>query len=178
MIATVIFADLVVLVVAWFAGEGWIVNTQVGFWSSALVMGASMFSYAQMVRGRLAQGDVAPSDDRDTIDTLEDPFDLYSETSEETESSESESADAETIKATIREEKARLKSQHRSVGQTLRDARPFMSLYRLGAYGVLVFGFLYLQANGLLAPLPYLIGLGVPVAVSVGVLTARQRSVS
>ena len=173
MIGTVLrwllIVDIAVLAVAvWMQGD-WLINTQIAYVTSALVMGGSMFSYANMIRQRLAAGVIPDGGDRDTIDQLEDPFDLYSEAEP---SAEAEPVSAEMIKSAIHEEKTRMKAHRRSVTQGLRDSRAAMSLYRLGAYGVLIFGFFYLRGNHLFQPLPYLAGLAVPIVVIIGVLVA------
>jgi hypothetical protein len=139
-------------------------------------MGASMFSYARMVQGRLAGGAVPEMDERNTLDKLEDPYDLYGEETSE-EPTPEEPIDAATLKATIKDEKARLKAQHRTIGQTLRDSRASMSIYRLVAYGLLVFGFFYLNGNHLFEILPYIIGLGIPTVVVVVTLMTRKGAV-
>ena len=167
--------DILLLVFAQMQGGHWVVNTQVAFVTSALVMGASMLSYARMVRRRLESGAIPDWDDRDVIDRLDDPHDLYNETDGEDVSPVQEELSAAEIKAAIAEEKKRLKAQHRSPMALLRDSRPFMSLYRLIAYGLLLFGFFYLQGNRLFEPLPYLIGLGVPIVIIVAVLMQQGK---
>jgi len=169
--------DILLLVFAQMQGGHWVANTQVAFVTSALVMGASMFSYGQMVRRRLDADMIPDLEDRDVIDVLDDPHDLYRESAEETVSQEQEDLSAAEIKAAILEEKKRLKAQHRSPMALLRDARPFMSLYRLVAYGLLLFGFFYLRGNKLFEPLPYLIGLGIPIVVIVAVLMRQGKRV-
>jgi hypothetical protein len=162
-------ADTVLGLIALASGEHWLINTQIGFFTSTLVIGASMLSYARMVRQRLDAGDYTRTDQRDTLDKLEDPFELYDD-----ETPPNTAEEPEAIREAIREEKRRLKTQRRSVAQTVRDSRPFVSFYRIGAYGALVLGFMYLQGHHLLRIVPYLIGLGVPVVVIVLMLTTRK----
>ncbi len=164
ILVSLVAADLLLLIFALFMGRGWLVNTQVAFVTSALVMGASMLSYARMVRSRIEAGAI-PDDSRDMIDQMDDPHDLYSDDAPKT--VQEDKADAATIKEAIKEEKRRIKEQRRSPLEALRDSRASMSIYRLGAYVLLVFGFFYLNGNKLLQPLPYLIGLGIPVVVVV-----------
>ncbi len=157
-------ADLLLLAFSAYMGGGWVANTQVAFVTSALVLGASMLSYARMVRSRIEAGAI-PYDSRDMIDKMDDPHDLYSDDAPKT--VQENKANAAAIKEAIKEEKQRMKGQRRSPLEVLRDSRASMSIYRLGAYVLLVFGFFYLNGNKLLQPLPYLIGLGIPVAVVV-----------
>ncbi len=166
--------DLIVLVVAWVMGGNWVVNTQIAYFTSALVMGGSMLSHARMVRGRLASGAIPEVDDRDMIDKMEDPYGVYDDTAPATTPKETDPAE---IKAAIKAEKQRMKTQRRSPMQALRDSRAAISVYRLGAYGVLLFGFFYLRGNHLLEIWPYLIGLGLPIAVIVAALMMRPEEV-
>ncbi len=174
LIGILALVDLALLMVAWTMGNHWMVNTQIAFITSALVMGASMFSYARMVHGRLKSGAIPDMDDRDMIDKMEDPYGVYDDTAPAETPTE---ADPAEIKAAIKAEKQRMKEQRRTPTQALRDSRAAMSVYRLGAYGVLLFGFFYLRGNHLLEILPYLIGLGLPIVVIVAALMMRSEEV-
>lgn len=171
IIIVLVTVDLVLLAIGAYIGGNWMVNSQIAFITSALVMGASMLSYARMVKSRLEAGEI-PGDDRDVIEQLDDPHDLYSENISQ--NTAKETADVPTLKEAIKEEKNRMKSQRRSPLEALRDSRASMSVYRLGAYALLVFGFFYLNSNHLLQPLPYLIGMGIPVAVVVTTLMSNK----
>ena len=167
VIGGLLVTDGLLLALAWWMGGAWVANTQVAFVTSALVMGASMFSYARMVKGRLESGAIPDMDDRDMIDKMEDPYGVYEDTAPEEALKEAGSAE---IKEAIHEEKQRMKEQRRTPMQALRDSRAAMSVYRLGAYGALLFGFFYLRGNQLFAPMPYLLGLGLPIVVIVAAL--------
>jgi len=137
------------------------ISAQVAYWSSVLVVLASFGSYRRMVRQRLEAGMVPETGaDRDSIDKLEDPYDLYGEEEEPKEPERS-------LRETIREEKQRLKKHRRSPMETARDAVPAFSLWRLGAYGVLVLGFFFLRGQGILHPGAYLLSLGLPIVLAV-----------
>jgi len=156
IITYIIFFDIKVL---------W--STQIGFLSSALVMLASMKSYKRMVDTRVAHNIITIDDSQDVIDKLEDPHDLYSE-----EIVEEEEAD---LVETVKEEKQRLKANRRSLGQTLKDTKAALSLYRLGAYIILILGFLYLNRHGLLHIPSYLIALTLPMVLMVFVLIFNKE---
>jgi len=160
--------DMVLIMGSWLLGGGsWLVNTQIAFFSTLLVLGASMLSYSQMVYGRLESGLAVPGDTRDVIEKIEDPYDLYTE--------EESQDDTETLKKTIREEKQRMKQQRRSIMQVLRDSKASFSLMRLGAYLLLFVGFLYLSKNHLLHIPSYLLGLAFPiVTILLLLLTAKE----
>ncbi len=147
-------------------GMVWLINTQIGYLSSALVLGASMFSYSQMVYRRVAEGSAVPQNDRDELDKMEDPYDLYGE--------EEPVESTQALKEAIKEEKQRMKQQRRTAYQTLKDSRASLSLMRLGAYLLLFVGFFYLSRNQLLHIPSYLLALTLPVIVIVGLLLTQK----
>jgi len=154
---SVIFFDIKVL---------W--NTQIGFISASLVMLASMKSYRRMVDARVEHGIITMDDSKDVIDKLEDPYDLYSE-----EIVEDETVD---LRDAIKEEKTRMKENRRSLGQTLKDTKAALSVYRLGAYVVLILGFMYLNRHGLLHIPSYILSLSVPMLVVVYILLGNKEN--
>jgi hypothetical protein len=160
-------ADGIFLALSVYIGKGWILNSQIAFLSSSLVMLASMLSHARMVRARIETGEKL-LEDRDLVDRIDDPHDLYAK-DKPVEVSKNE----KSLKETIREEKQKIKAAKRSPLEALRDSKASMSFYRLGAYALLIFGFVYLNNNHLLHPLPYLLGLGVP-AVAIVSMLMRQ----
>jgi len=143
-------------------------NTQIGFISASLVMLASMKSYKRMVDARVEHNIITIDDTRDTIDKLEDEHDLYSEEIVEDETVEMYDA--------IKDEKARMKSNRRSLGETLRDTKAALSLNRIGAYVVLILGFFYLNRHSLLMTPIYILALTVPMLVVVFVLLSNKES--
>lgn len=116
----------------------WFINSQIGFISSSLVIFASIFSYKKMIESRLNNDIVVAEDNRDTIDKIEDPYEIY------------------------REEKRRLRESSRSLKEVLRDSKSAISIYRLGAYLVLILGFFYLNSNNLLDILSYILSISIP----------------
>jgi len=167
LMALVVVDILIVIMLYLFGAEYWLVNSQVAYFSSSLVMLGSMHSYKNMVQGRLSVGSI-PDDERDTLDKLEDPYDLYDEVPKEAESEK-------TLVEVVKEERANLKKSRRSVLQTTKDAKPSFSFYRLGAYGVLILGFFYLNSNHLLRIMPYLIFLSLPTLIVVVMLMKRDE---
>ena len=61
-----------------------------------------------------------------------------------------------------KEEKSRQKAQKRSISELLRDSKAFLSIYRLGAYGLLILGFFYLNRHDYLHIPSYFFALTVP----------------
>lgn len=141
-------------------GEAWFISSQIAFMSSSLIMLASMMSHKNMVRGRLV-AELIPDDERDTLDKVEDPYDLYDENIY---------SDSNDLVAVVKEERENLKKGRRSLWETGKDSKASLSIYRLLAYVLLVLGFFYLNSNNLLELVPYLSFLAIPPVVMVFVL--------
>lgn len=127
-------------------------NFTVALLTSMLIVTGSLYSYRNMITRRVA--DVDPEDNKDVIDIMDDPYDLYEEERAE------EIAD---IKEMIKAEKARQKSN--IIQNTTKNASAWVSAYRLIPYAFLVLGFIALENNHALSLLPYLVGLaaGIPI---------------
>jgi len=151
-----------------FGGNEAVWNTQTGFVSATLVMLGSMQSYKRMVDARVEHEVITTDIDKDVIDKLEDPHDLYSE--------ELKEEPVEDIKAAIKEERTRLKQNRRSLFEVLKDTKAALSLYRVGAYILLALGFLYLNRHGILHIPLYLFSLGLPMLVIVFMLVGERVS--
>lgn len=157
LVISIIFFDMKILY-----------NTQIGYISSTLVMLASILSYRRMVNARVEHNIITMDDSKDVIDKLEDPYDLYSE-----EVAEEETKD---FSQTLKEEKKKLKENRRTVYQTIKDTKAALSIYRLGAYAILILGFLYLNRQGLLHIPSYIISLGLPSIILVWVLLREKEN--
>jgi len=157
LLVSIIFFDMKVLY-----------STQIGYITSTLVMVASIVSYRRMVNARVEHNIITMDDSKDVIDKLEDPYDLYSEDVVE----EEEKDFVETVK----EEKKKLKENRRTVYQTIKDTKAALSIYRLGAYALLILGFLYLNRQGLLHIPSYIISLGIPSVILVWVLLKEKEN--
>ncbi|CAA6803262.1 MAG: Unknown protein [uncultured Sulfurovum sp.] len=141
------------------------INTQFGFISASLVMLASMKSYARMVDARVEHNIITVDDSRDVIDLAEDPYDLYGE----------EEDSDKTLKEVVKDERQKNKENKRSVAQTLKDTKAALSIYRLGAYAILILGFLYLNRQDLLHIGAYIIALSIPMLVVIYVLVSSKK---
>lgn len=145
-------------------------NTQIGYITSTLVMVASIVSYRRMVNARVKHNIVTMDDSKDTIDKLEDPYDLYSEDVAEN--------DEKDFAATVKEEKKKLKENRRTVYQTIKDTKAALSIYRLSAYVLLILGFLYLNRHDMLHIPSYIISLGLPSVILVWVFLKEKENYS
>lgn len=157
---------LVIYAIA-FEDKLWLLNTQVAFVSSLFITIASFLSYKRNVQSRISNLDTSKqstTEDRDKIDEIDDPFDLYSEYEEIPE----EELTPEKIKEIIKDEKSKVKKN--SFKNTLFSAGGFMSVYRIIGYGTLILGFFALNNNKIFLPVPFMIGLAV---VPLGVLVSK-----
>ena len=169
ILSALLIADGILLMgAALFFDTTVLLNTQIGFLSASLVMLGSMRSYRRMVDTRVENEIITTDIDKDVIDRLEDSHDLYSE--------EIKEEPVEDIRSAIKEEKARLKANRRSLFEVLRDTKAALSLYRVGAYVVLILGFMYLNRHGMLHLLSYLFAVGLPPFITAGVLVFAKSS--
>lgn len=165
-INALLIVDIGIVIFCFLSGQKvWLINSQIGFITSSLVMFGSILSYRSMVQGRLNVGAI-PDDNRDTLDKLEDPYDLYSEEQKDDEN--------KTLKEVVKEERENLKKSRRSIWQTTKDSKASLSFYRLGAYALLIMGFFYLNNNQLLDIPSYLFSLIVPPVIIVIMLMRNK----
>ena len=150
-----------------FQNSIWLLNSQIAFCSSLFITIASFLSYKKNIENRLADLDLSLNDesvDRDKIDEIDDPYDLYSEYKEIPE----EELTPEKIKEILNDEKSKIKRN--SLKNTIFSAGGFLSIYRVFGYGVLLFGFFALNNNKIFEPIAFIIGLGI---VPIGVLFSK-----
>ena len=150
-----------------FQNNLWVLNTQVAFVSSLFIVIASFLSYRRNIQSRLSNLNLTQtnqSEDRDKIDEIDDPYDLYTEYEQIPE----EELTSEKIKEIINDEKSKVNKN--SFKNTLFSASGFLSIYRILGYGILIFGFFALNNNKIFLPIAFIIGLGI---VPIGVLFSK-----
>jgi len=154
--------DIIIITICMFFGNrDWLYTSQIGFFSSALIISASMMSYRKMVeRGIELNDGVAIDDDRDELDKIDDPHNLYDED--------------KSLEEVVKEEREELKSRKRSVREVIKDSKASFSGFRVGAYAVLILGFFYLDRHNYLHIPSYLISLSIPPLVVIFTLL-RER---
>lgn len=167
-----LIVDIVLVVFALFLYDTtWLLNTQVAFLGSLLVTIASFLSYKKNIQNRLSNFDTTNTntlEDRDKVDEIDDPFDLYSDD----EPIPEEELTPEKIKEIIKDEKTKIKKD--SLKNTVFSATGFVSIYRIAGYGFLIIGFFALNNNKLFLPIPFLIGLAVvPISVIISKLILK-----
>ena len=147
----------------------WLINTQIAFLSSAAITVGSFLGYQRNIKSRVFKEN-QKYNEQDSIDKIEDPFDLYSEDeiNEEKELSEQE------IKEIIKEEKSKVKQK--SFKNMFLSFGGFSSFYRIAGYVMLIAGFFYLVNNKLFDTYAYLFGLFiVPLGTLIINFTLRSK---
>jgi len=170
---TLLAIDIGIIIFCMLSGHrSWLYTTQIGFFSSALVIAASMASYHRMIEKRLEHStDISEDNDRDELDKIEDPHDLYSD--EKGESAAVLAKDEPT--EIVSEEEEEQKARKRSLSEVIRDSRASLSFYRIGAYILLVLGFFFLNRHHYLHIPSYLFSLSVPPVVVVLILLMEGK---
>ena len=123
------------------------INLAAGYISGSIVLAASAFGYWQLVSG--AGERAAHHDLPDAVERIDDRFGLWDE-----EEPIEDAAEA------LKREKARMKERRRGFKEIFRTASPALSLYRLGAYALLIFVVYRLIRDDLFLPVPFLVGAG------------------
>jgi hypothetical protein len=162
LVSYVVTAILLSVVSLLFFSSKTTLNLLIGFGSAALVMVGSMAAYARMIQAKLAHNiEVVPQ----TQTSYDNPYGLFDDEEEENALDQ-----AKDLRELIKQEKENLKKQKRGVWESVKDVKASLSLYRVGSYIVLIVGFLFLQKQGMLELIPYLLSLALPPLLMVGVL--------
>ncbi|MEA1917639.1 MAG: hypothetical protein U9N42_08995 [Campylobacterota bacterium] len=157
--------QLLILTLLLFSKEFYI-NFNVAYFSAFLVIVASFFSHYRAVNKKVATHNEEYENSPDEIDKIDDPYDLYSEN----EPVDVENADFKQI---VKDEKAKIKTFS---FETLKSgAGGGFSFFRLGAYALLIVGFMALKNNHILEIMPYLIGLSVGILSAIGITKVSYR---
>lgn len=140
-ISIVFIVEILILAISIFSLEIF-TNVQVAFLSSFLVIVGSSLAYSKMVVGKIESENF--EDDRDILDEIDDPYELYSE-DEIDKNIPIEDLD---FKAIVKEEKAKIKTF--SFSSIKHGAKGSVSVYRIVPYIFLILGFIALKNNEIL----------------------------
>jgi len=162
IISTLLLSEALVLSTALYS-KSFFINTQVAFLSSMFVIVGASLAYKKMVITKV-DAEVY-EDERDLLDTIEDPHGLYDE--EDINEAPAEELDLKTI---VKEEKAKIKTF--SVKSMKHGARGSVSVFRIVPYIFLVLGFIALENNNLLDLSAYLPSLFIGIVV--GSLVSKE----
>ncbi|MEJ5169245.1 MAG: hypothetical protein WHU93_08750 [Arcobacteraceae bacterium] len=148
--------DIAIIIVGLlFGGENFIFNSQVAVFCSMFIVLGTFLGYYRTVKAR-AEILTEQINERDTIDKIDDPYDLYDE---DFKINEQEDFTSEEIKNIINEEKSRSKGS--SIKNTLSSLSGFASIYRIAGYALLVIGFFFLRNNEILNIYGFLVGVSI-----------------
>jgi len=131
----------------YFISSEFYANLQVAFLSSFIIMFGSFYAHRKMVSSKVETQSF--ESDRDALDIIEDPHELYDETP--LNDAEAEELD---LKQIVKEEKKKIKTFNlKSIKE---GGSASFSLFRLGGYLFLVLGFIALKNNEILQISVYL----------------------
>lgn len=133
-----------------FFGFDVVLNLQVAFFSSFFIVLGSFIGYRKNILKQSEDFIVKDENERDSIDAIDDKFDLYGEINENELSNEE-------VKEIIKEEKKKQNIKD-SLTNTMKSFSSATSIYRIAGYFLLVIGFFFLNNNQLLIPIAYLAG--------------------
>lgn len=153
------YADIFLIVLSLIMGGLWLINTQVAFISSMLVVFASFFSYKGMIEKRLENGEIGI--ERDLLDKIDDKHGLYDE---DEEIKDQEISKEEFVKI-YKEERKKGKNFKQTFINLFKSGRGAFNPIRLLAYGFLVVAMMYLIKQDIFSAIPFIVGVSaVPVA--------------
>ncbi|BCD62037.1 hypothetical protein NitYY0826_C0905 [Nitratiruptor sp. YY08-26] len=152
------FLDTLVIIFSFFSSKYFLLNSQLAFIASLLIVLGSYEGYKNVVQKK------SSLHNRDIIDDIEDRFDLYSEDEEGGEKS---------AKEIFEEEKAKLKSKRAALSNFFKTSGAFFSPLRLAGYAFLTIVILVLIRKDLFDIAGFLIGLAV-VPLSAALFTLLQ----
>ncbi|NQY23038.1 MAG: hypothetical protein HRT41_03345 [Campylobacteraceae bacterium] len=165
--------DAVLIVFSFFQdNEYFLINTQVAFVSSLFISLGTFLSYRNNVSKRLDGLEENKNNlgQRDTLDELDDPYDLYSEEIIH----EDKELSAQEIKNILKFEKENIKKN--TFKNTLFSSGAYISAYRIFGYALLIIGFFYLNNNIIFSAYAYLIGLTImPISALFLSLSAKEK---
>ena len=139
------------------------INTQVAYLSSLFVILGSSFAYRKMIQNQVDSK--IYEEQRDLLDTIEDPHELYDD--EPINDAPAEELD---LKSIVQEERSKIKTF--SLQSAKQGAIGSVSLFRLVPYLFLVLGFIALKNNDILDIAVYLPAL--VIGIVVGSLSSKS----
>lgn len=165
---SIFFVVQILIFITYFYSQKIFLNIEIAFLSAFLIILGSSFAYRKMVQNKVDTKEY--EDERDLLDTIDDPHELYDD--KEINNTPAEELD---LKQIVKEEKAKIKTF--SLKNAKHGVRGSLSVIRIVPYIVLVLGFIALKNNGLLELVYYLpsllIGIVMGALVSKEVLTSR-----
>ncbi len=152
-------AYIFLILLSIFMGGLWLINTQVAFICSMIIIFASFLSYKGMIEKRLENGEIG--EDRELLDTIDDKYGLYES---EDEIKEKELSKEEFVKL-YKEERKKSGGIKQTFSNLFKSGRGVFNPFRLISYVLLCVAMLFLIRNELFSAIPFLVGIGaVPIS--------------
>ncbi len=150
-------ASLFLIFISLIMGDLWLINTQVAFICSMIVVFSSFLSYKGMIEKRLESEEIPQ--ERDEFDKIDDKYGLFDEDIEEKELSKEE------FVKLYKEERKKSSSIKQTFSNLFKSGRGVFNPFRLIAYALLCVAMLMLIRNDLFSAVPFLVGItAVPVS--------------
>jgi len=141
----------------------WLINFELAFVSSVLIILGSFHGYKKMITRRLDTGEGM---NEALLDKLEDPYNLYDD-EEKSENFDIEDKAELDLASVVKEEKKRLKQDKQTIKKTIKSAPGVFSPLRFIPYALLILSFIGLNNNHILDVVAFLVGLGVGIAIAI-----------
>ncbi len=151
------------ILASFFVSFSFYINLQIAFLSSFFIILGSMYAYMKMVDKQVQTQEY--EEQRDLLDSIEDPHELYDD--EPINNTPAEELD---LKAIVKEEKKKIKIVN--FKDMKKGSKAGFSLFRLIPYLFLVLGFIALKNNNLLEIAVYLPSL--LVGIVIGSISGRE----
>ncbi len=159
--------NVILISVSIFFGGLWLINTQVAFISSMLVVFASYFAYRGVVQKRLEEGDIPK--ERELLDRIDDKFELFDD-----ETSRDDLSKEEFVKL-YKEERKKSGGIKLTFMNLFKSKRGIFNPIRLLAYAFMIIAIMVLIRHNLFEPIAFLIGIsGVPIATLIAGYTLKN----
>ncbi|WP_373070870.1 hypothetical protein [Sulfurimonas sp.] len=152
-----------VILLTYFYSKSFYANLQVAFISSFIIMLGSFYAHRKMVNHKVKTQNF--ESDRDPLDTIDDPHELYDE-----EALNEAPAEELDLKQIVKEEKKKIKTFN--LKSLKEGSSASFSLFRLGGYLFLVLGFIALKNNEILQISVYLPSL--LIGIIVGYICSKE----
>jgi len=152
-------ASIFLIILSLYMGGLWLINTQVAFICSMIVIFASFLSYKGMIERKLENGEIP--EERDELDKIDDKYCLF----DAEENIEQKELSKEEFVKLYKEEKKKNAGFKQSFSNLFKSGKGIFNPFRLGAYIFLCLAMLFLIRQELFSALPFLVGIGaVPIS--------------
>ncbi len=152
-------ASVFLILLSLFMGGKWLINTQVAFICSMIIIFASFLSYKGMIEKRLEEG--AIPEEVDELDKIDDKFGLFGED----EDIEAKELSKEEFVKLYKEERKKSSGIKQTFSNLFKSGKGVFNPFRLIAYALLCVAMLFLIRNELFSAIPFLVGIGaVPIS--------------